>query len=165
MSKSISYGYVDTPIPGVGELSLPRAVVNFSSDYRTREDEPDNVILTNLTAPQGKPESFRFAYSEVADVYKGTNIEPALRTQTKRGVQVLVRVDETWQVKDSADPTYEVALPVSAHLVLKIPNSDMITSEQVEYLVGRLVSGLFNSGETGTDRLTSLLRGSLKPSK
>lgn len=165
MSKSISYGYVDTPVPGVSELKLNRAIVNFESDYRVREDEPDNVVITNLTAPQGKPESFRFAYSEIADVYKGTDIEPALRTQTKRGVQCLVRLDETWDVKDSADPTYEVALPVSAHLVLKIPNSDMITSEQVQYLVGRLVSGLYSTGSTELDRLTALLRGSLKPSK
>lgn len=165
MSKSISYGYVDTPVPGVTELKLPRAVVNFGTDYRVREDEPDHVVITNLTAPQGKPESYKFAYTDVADVYKGTDIEPALRTQTKRGVQCLVRLDETWRVTDESDPTYEVALPVSAHLVLKIPNSDMITSEQVQYLVGRLISGLYDTGSTELDRLTALLRGSLKPSK
>lgn len=165
MSKSIQYGYVDTPVPGVDELSLKRAVVNFGSDYRVREDEPDHCIVTNLTAPQGKPESFKFAYTEVADVYKGTDIEPALRTQTKRGVQCLVRLDETWRVTDSEDPTFEVNLPVSAHLVLKIPNYDIITSEQVQYLVGRLISGLYDSGSTNLDRLTALLRGSLKPSK
>lgn len=163
MSKSISYGFVDTPVPGVTELKFPRAVVNFGADYRIREDEPNNVIVTNLTAPQGKPETFRWAYSEIADVYKGTDIEPALRTQTKRGVQVLVKNDETWRISDSEDPTYEVALPVSAHLVLKIPNSDMITSEQVEYLVGRLISGLFSTGSESLDRLTALLRGSLRP--
>lgn len=165
MAKNLSYGYTDTPIPGVDTLSLPRPVVNYSADYRVREDEPDSVILTNLTASQGKPERYKWAYSEVADVYKGTDIEPALRTQTKRGVQLLCQVQETWNVTDTEDATYNVALPVSAHIVLKIPNSDVITPENVQALIGRVISGLYAEGSESTDRLAALLRGSLNPSK
>lgn len=163
MAKQLSYGYTDTPVSGVTTLTLPRSVVNFGADYRVREDEPDNAVLTNLTAPQGQPERFRWGYSEVADVYKGTDIEPALRTQMKRGVQVLCQLTETWNVTDTEDATYNVALPVSAHIVLKIPNSTVITAANVEYLVGRLVSGLFETGSTTDERLVALLRGSLIP--
>lgn len=164
MSKVLTYGYTDTPVSGVSNLSLPRPVVNFGVDYRVREDEPDQAIVTNLTAPQGKPEKFRWAYSEVQDVYRGTDIEPALRTQTKKGVQILCQLTETWNVTDSADATYNVALPVSAHIVLKIPNSDVITVDNVQYLIGRLISGLYETGSDNTSRLQSMLRGSLLPS-
>lgn len=165
MAKQLNYGYTDTPISGVTQLSLPRAVVNFKADYRVREDEPDNAILTNLTVPQGKPEKFRWSYQEIADVYRNTDIEPALRTQTKRGVQILCQLTETWNVTDTEDPTYNVALPVSAHVVLKIPNSDSISAENVQYLLGRLISGLYDQGSEQTDRLAALFRGSLMPSK
>lgn len=165
MAKTVSYGYKDTPIEGVTALSFPRAVVNFSADFRSRVDEPGEEIYTNITAPQGRPEKFRWAYTDIADVYKGTDIEPALRTQTRRGVQVLVQLTDTWTVTDTEDPTFNVALPLSAHLVLKVPNTDYLTADQIEDLVGRLISGLFDSGSESTDRLTALLRGSLKPSK
>lgn len=164
MAYQLSYGYTDTAISGVTTLSLPRGLVNFAADYAVRTNEPDNVIATNLTATQGLPEKFRWSYSEVADVYRGTSVEPALRTQMKKGTQVLCQLTENWIVTDSEDKTYMSVLPVSAHIVLKVPNSTVISAENIQALIGRLISGLYDTGSTNTSRLTAMLRGSLVPS-
>lgn len=164
MSKVLTTNYVDTPIPGVTGLNLARGLVNFGADFKVKKDSPDEVILTNLTCPVIYPEKIRFSVSDVNNVYTGSSIEPSLFAPTKRGTSILCQVVETWKVTDSTDPSYEVALPVSAHLVLKVPNNEMITPAAVQTLVGRLISGLFETGATNTTRLSALLRGSLKPS-
>jgi len=164
MSKVLTTNYVDTPISGVTELNLKRGLVNFGADFKVKKDSPEEVILTNLTCPVIYPEKIRFSVSDVNNVYTGSSIEPSLFAPTKRGISVLCQVVETWKVTDTVDPSYEVALPVSAHLVLKVPNNEMVTPAAVQTLIGRLISGLFETGKTDSTRLSALLRGSLKPS-
>lgn len=163
MAKVVSYGYKDTPISDPENITIKLAT-NFGADFRTRVDDPDEAVLTNLTAPQGRPEKYRWAYSEIPDVYRNTDIEPALRNQTKGGVQVLCELTDTWSVTDTEDATFNVALPVKAHIVLRIPNTDYLQVEQVQYLINRLIAGLYDQGSASTERLAALLRGSLKPS-
>lgn len=164
MAKSVSVNYTDTPISGVSSLTLDRGLVNFGADFKVKSDEPDEVVVTNLTSPVSFPEKFRFGASEVADVYKGAGIEPSLYAPSRRGVSILGQVTEVWTVTDSVDASYQVALPVSAHLVIKVPQSDQITPAMVQALVGRLVSGLYETGSETTTRIQAMLRGALKPS-
>lgn len=163
-TKVVTTGYTDTPIEGVTTLSLTRGLVNFGADFKERSDEPNEVIITNLTSPLGQPETFRWSFSEISDVYKNTTIDPTLRYPTKKGVNVLCQLNDTWKITDSNDPTFEALIPVSAHLVLKVPSCEAVTAEQVIGLVGRLVSGLFDTGSSESTRLKALLRGSLEPS-
>jgi len=164
MSKTVSTNYTDTAISGVTSLTFPRGLVNFGADWKVKEQEPTEAIVTNLTSPLSFPEKMRFCSSEVADVYKGAGIDPSLYAPSRRGVSILSQVTEVWTVNDSTDATYQVALPVSAHLVIKVPNNENITPAMVQTLVGRLISGLFETGKTETTRLAALLRGSLIPS-
>lgn len=163
-TKQISVNYTDTPIPDVTSLTLKRGLVNFGKDFKIQSDTSNEVILTNLTAPITEPEKFRWAFTDIADIYKGTAIESSVRFPTKRGVNILCQLNDTWHVSDTVDPTFNAVIPVSAHLVLKVPACEAITPEQIETLVGRLVSGLYETGVTDKTRLASLLRGSLKPS-
>lgn len=163
MAKVVSFGYVDTPLENPESLSI-KLGTNYGADFRTRVDDPNEVVMTNLTAAQGRPEKFRWAFTEIPDVYKNTDIEPALRNQTKGGVQILCELTDVWTVTDSEDATYNVALPLKAHLVLRVPNTDFLSVDQIQYLVNRLVSGLYDQGSISTERLSALLRGSLKPS-
>jgi len=138
--------------------------VNFGADWKIKEQEPEEAIVTNLTSPLSFPEKMRFSTSEVADVYKGAGVDPSMYAPSRRGVSLLGQVTEVWTVTDSTDASYQVALPVSAHLVIKVPNNENITPAMVQTLLGRLVSGLYETGSTGTTRIAAMLRGSLLPS-
>lgn len=165
MSISIDPGYTDTPIVGVTELTFDRGLVNFDADFRVKSNNPGKeVVLTNITSPIDRPEKFRISYSEVTNVYNGTGIDQSAYAASKKGVSVLVQLTEIHSVVDSADSDYRVDLPVSYHLVIKVPASGNIPAATIEAGIGRLLSGLYDTGVSTTSRLESILRGSLVPS-
>lgn len=165
MAKVKSTGYTDTAISGVSSLTFPRGLLNFGADFRVKSEQSGKeVVLTNITSPSDRPEKIRTAYNEVANVYSGSGVEPSVYAPTKRGVNVLCQVTEVISVTDDTDADYRVDLPVSAHLVIKVPASEYISAADVQTLVGRLLSGLFDTGVATTSRLEAILRGSLKPS-
>jgi len=166
MTKVKSTGYSDTPIEGVTELSFPRAVLNISKDFRVKSNNAGKeVVLTNITSPVDRPEKIRIAYTDVANVYSGTGIEASVLAPTKRGVSILAQVTETISITDDTDSDYRVDLPVSYHLVMKVPASEHINAEDVKQGLGRLLSSLFDSGADDASRLEAILRGSLVPSE
>jgi len=166
MTIQITQGYTDTPIDGVTELVFPRGLLNIKEDFRVKSNTSGKeVVLTNLTSPIDRPELIRVAYTEVANIYNGTGIEPSVAAPTKRGVSVLAQVTDIISVTDSTDVDFRIDLPMSGHLVLKVPMSEYITATQVQTLVGRLVSSLYDTGVLTTSRLEAILRGSLVPSE
>lgn len=165
MTTVVTKGYTDTPVEGVTALTLDRAVLNFAKDYRVKSnDAGKEVVLTNLSSPIDRPEKIRIAYSEIANVYTGTGIDPSVSSPTKRGVSVLVQLTNVLTVTDSVDPSYRRDYPLSIHAVIKVPSSEFITADVIEENLGRLMSGLFDTGSIDTSRLESILRGSLVPS-
>lgn len=164
MAKTVSFNYTDTAISGVSVLPLNRGLVNFGADFKVKQDEPDEAIVTNLTSPLSFPEKFRFGATEVNDVYKGAGIDPSYNAPSKRGVSILGQLTEVWTVNDSADASFQVALPVSAHIVVKVPKNENITPAMVQTLVARCISAFYETGSASTDRIGAMLRGSLLPS-
>lgn len=164
MSASISTGYTDTPISGVTSLTFPRGMVNFKSDFRIMESTADKATVTNLTSPIDRPEVFQWTLSYIKDVYAGSGIDPSVYAPSRRGVKVFCKVSDVISVTDATDPDFRVDLPVSAHLLVNIPASEYITSEMVQTLIGRVVSGYYETGSTATNRIAALTRGSLLPS-
>lgn len=162
MPKTINLNHSDTAVPDVSTLSLPRSILNFGHDFRVRSDEPQEAIITNLTSPIGKSETFKFGCSEVKNIYQNTSIDANVQSPSKRGVQVLVQLKDCWTISDSVLLT-EYTVPVEGHIVLKIPSVDGITSSDIERFVGRLVSGLFETGSSDDTRIESIFRGSLLP--
>jgi hypothetical protein len=166
MSKIKSVGYTDTAIAGNPVLTFSRGSLNFTSDFRVKSEKPgEEVVLTNITSPADRPEKLRIAYSDVANVYNGTGIEPSVTAPTKRGVSVLCQLTEVISVTDDTAPEYRIDLPVSYHLVIKVPASEQITSADIQTGLGRLLSGLFDTGKNDLTRLNAILRGSLKSSE
>jgi hypothetical protein len=164
MTKSISYNRTDTPVSGVSSLNLPIAVLNYKADFTKEVNTPGEGIITNVTSPLIAPERMRFAVTPIADIYKGTGIDPTLAAPSKRGLTVLVQLQDTWTVTDSADATYRVDLPVTGHFVLRVPQNEMITADALKTFIGRTMSGFFNTGVVTTERIVGLLRGSMMPS-
>lgn len=164
MSKSINKGYSDTAIGGVTTLPFSRGLLNFGADFREKSSTPGKeIVITNITCPTDRPEKLRIAYSETANIYSGTDIEPSLCAPSKKGVSVLVQLTEVISVSDTTDPSYRIDLPVSFHMVMKVPASEYITSDIIEAGVGRLVSAMYDTGSSNGKRINSLLRGSLTP--
>lgn len=76
MSKTVSFGYADSPISGVTSLNFSRGLLNFGADFDVVNDKGSELILTNITTPRDKPEKVRLAYSVVPDVYANSGIAP-----------------------------------------------------------------------------------------
>jgi hypothetical protein len=165
MTKVVTPGYTDTAVSGVSALNFSRAILNLGTDFRVKSNTGKEVILTNLTSPIDRPEQIRLAYTDVANVYNGTGIEPSLAAPSKKGVSILAQVTDVLSVTDSTDADYRIDLPLSAHLVLKAPASEFITAVQVQTLIGRLLSSLFDTGSQDESRLEAILRGSLVPTE
>lgn len=163
MAKSLSLNRTDTAIAGNPTLTLPRGAVNFGADFVVKEVSANEVIITNLTSPIDAPESFRFALSEIKDVYKNTGIDPTMYSPSRRGVNLLVQLTGTFTESDSVDTSYKVMRPIEAHLVLKAPSAELVTEDVIIAFVGRMISGLFGTGLMTSARLKSMLRGSLTP--
>lgn len=163
MARVISYGYTDTPISGVSSLTLSRGLINFGKDFRVQKNGITDVTLTNLTSPIDQPEKFRFAISDIANIYTNTGIDPSVWGANKQGQSVLIQLSEVISVTDSTDPSYRVDLPVVCNITLKTPKSSLITSDYLLTLLGRAVSGAFDTGLTSTTGIQRLEHGSLIP--
>lgn len=163
MAISVQLNHTDTAIPGVTSLALPRGLVNFGSDFCVKQNGPGESIITNRTSPIDAPERFRFAVSPVKDVYQNTDIDSTVKAPSKRGTRILCQLTDIYTLTDSVDATYRVDLPLEGHIVLTLPNDGNITSAMLLSFIGRLVSGLFETGSTTADRLISELRGSMLP--
>jgi hypothetical protein len=123
------------------------------------------VVLTNITSPIDRPENIRLAYTDIANVYNGTGVEPSVSAPTKRGVSILAQVTDVVSVSDDADADFRIDLPLSCHLVIKAPASEHVNAEQIKTVLGRLLSSLYDTGATSDSRLEAILRGSLVPAE
>lgn len=165
MAKTMSFGYKDTAISGATAVTLTLPTLNYGADFRVTTDEPKEAVVTNVTSPISQPEKLRWAHQDVSDVYRNTGIDPTMYYQSRRGTQVLCQLTDTAKVTDTADAAYEALLPLSVHLVIKVPNNDLITPDVVVSEVERLIAALYETtGTTTTTRLAAILRGALMPS-
>lgn len=163
MAIVVNQNHTDTPVSGVTTLSLPRAIINYKADYCVMTDTPGEAVISNKTSPVDAPERIRFAMSTVKDVYQNTDIDPGTVSPSKRGSQILVQLTEVWTKSDATLPSYKINLPVSGHIVLKVPNDSDLTADMLISFLGRLVSGLYETGSSTNPRLNALLRGSMIP--
>lgn len=154
---------VDTPISGSPTLNLLLAPLNYAVDFAVVQDTPGEVKISNVTCPTDRPELMRFAVSEVRDIYKGANIDPNLYTPSRRGVSLVVGLSSVYSITDTANASYTAAVPISGHIVLKMPNNQLLTGQMIKDFLARLTDGMFNTGVVDTTRLQSLFRGSLRP--
>jgi hypothetical protein len=155
--------YTTPTDPATGTRTINPVPVNFAADYRVVSEKPGEVVLTNISAPLGSPQSVRISFSEIADVFKGTPVEvPAeadsLNARQKAGMSLLV------QVTGCAVSGEVQQFPYSAHLVLKLPYGPEPGYADVIDLVELLLGTLYETGLTTAEtRLDSLMHGSLTP--
>jgi hypothetical protein len=163
MSYSTAWNYATTDTSISTETTLAIAVPVFSQDFVKRETRANEAVISNLTSPLGAVETVRFAYQRVANIYKGTGIEPAMYSPTKTGFSVLAQVNDILVVTDS-DTALQTYLPFSAHLVLRGPQHAAIQGSHLVSMLQRLCSMLYEQSATSPEsRLLALSRGAVLP--
>lgn len=163
MSKVTSDGFAASGLTPA-TYNLVRPNLNFPAQFRVKQSKPgEEVILTNTTSPIDRPEKIRIAYSEIANVYAGTGIEASISAPSKKGVSILAQETSVLSVSDTTDADYRIDLPISCHLVIKVPTSEHVTSAIILDRIGRLTSSLFDTTSNDATRLDGLLRGALTP--
>lgn len=160
MSIVISNGYVDTTLAGVTAPTLTVPVLNYGTDFRVKVESSKETILTNTSTPLDQPETIRFGFSEIADVYSKSGLNTDQISGTLKGLNLLAQINETIKVTDTANAAFSQYLPISAHLVIKVPQSGYITPAMITTLVTRLVATLY---ESGVSNLPALSKGVLTP--
>jgi hypothetical protein len=164
MAATFTTNVTDTAISGVTALAFAeRGLINFEADFARRAGQNGDLRLINITSPPGCLEVYRYSYNEVSNIYSGFNIDPAYQLASRRGANLLVGLTEVWSKGDDTDATYRKDSGISGHIVLKYPQDEIITAARMEAFIGRLLSGLYNTGKESTVRMGALLRGSLEP--
>lgn len=160
MAKILNKGYTDSVVT-TKNVAVPD--LNWTTDFKVKQDEPTEAILANVTSPLDRPESIRFGYTDIKDVYKGTSIDPSVYAPTRRGMQILAQVNDIYSVSSDTDATYRIDLPVSAHVVIKIPACELLTADVVNALALRAVATLYNKTVVTSEKLAAMTRGVLIP--
>lgn len=165
MSKLVTLNYTDTIIDGVATEVFNRSNLNFQADFVLHSQSgPGKCILVNKTAPgYGVEEKIRIESASIQNIYQNTGIEKAFQSPTSAGTSLLVQVVDIVTVTDSVDPNYRIDLPITAHMVVKVPKSEHLTAAMVQTLIGRVVAAMYDTGDTSTSRLDGMLRGALSP--
>lgn len=160
MAATTSWNYQDTSATAVGNLTP--ATLSYATDWAKTVAVAKEARLTNLTTPLDRKEYARFAYDKVSNVYKGSDISPAYYAQNKTGSSVLVQLNTVLSYTD--DSGARTDLPLSAHLVIRVPNHVAITGSILTTLLGRLVGLCYEQSDTSANaRLNALVRGGLLP--
>lgn len=160
MAKTLNKGFTDS-VTSTKNVAIPS--LSWATDFKTKTDDPNEVIITNVTCPLDRPETVRFGYTEINDVYKNTSIDSSVYAPTKRGIQLLAQINDVYSVTDTVDATYRVDLPVQAHIVIKVPANENITADVVNALIARSVSTFYATSTVTSEKIAAMIRGSLRP--
>lgn len=165
MGVQTSLGYTDS-------ISQPKSVnipdLDYNKDFAVTKDESDTVVITNVTSPIDQPETIRWSYQNVNDVYRNTGIDPSMTATTKRGVSIVGQVNDVMRVttdEESGCCGVSYDLPLEAHVVIKVPLNQNVTSDVALALVKRAFATLFSTGSVTSQRIGQLLRDALKPAE
>lgn len=139
--------------------SLTASPLAIASDFAASAKLANETDMINITTPLGFEETVRFSVDTIQDVYKNTRIEKGYQLLTKRGVSILTQLNSTLKLGDTANADYIAALPISAHLVLKVPEHELVTDAVVFAQIMRLLGAMYeNTGTTMNARISNLIR-------
>jgi len=161
---SITFQATDTTTsPATGVRSFGPVPINYAADWRIVSEKPNEIVMTNITSPLDNPEKIRIAYSEVNDIFKGSDLaldpSAAVNSQAKKGASILIQL-----TTGAVDSVTGLTFPFSAHIVLKMPLGAAPGNTEFGTVMNRLLGHFYDTQATSSaSRLAALLRGSLEP--
>lgn len=163
MAATCSWPFKDTTITGGAEPAFKQTPLNFSADFSKLETKANQALITNSTCPLDRPETIRFAYTSIANVYSKTGIDPNYYGPSRKGFSVLAQVTDSVTLVDEVSKK-AIYLPLSAHIVLKGACHEVVNGQLMAVLLKRLIGALCEQGDATPDaRLNSLIRGAVLP--
>lgn len=128
--------------------------------FKLLSNSPNEAVYVNVAGALDQPNKVRHAVQTVPDMFKGLDIEPDAGQRTD-GLSILSQIIETWKVEDAANTAFNpYYLPVSAHMVIKLPIDALITSNVLGSLFLRLAGSIWGApGQTLAQAWDPLLRG------
>lgn len=161
MSKIINLTAKDTVQNGVTAPVLTLPILNYAADFRLKQSSSANeVILVNTKTGLDEDEQIRIAFNEIADIYKNSGISCDNVSSSKTGCSLLVQLTKTVKLTDSTDATFSAHVPLSAHMVIKVPKVEGLTNEAILTIVTRLFATLFDGS---TNQALGMLKGAIAP--
>lgn len=128
--------------------------------FKLLANSPNEAVYVNVAGALDQPNKVRHAVSVIPDVFKGLDIEPDAGQRTD-GLSILSQITELWKVDDAANSSFNpYYLPVSAHMVIKVPVDALITSQVLGNLFLRLAGSVWGAaGQSLAQAFDPLLRG------
>jgi hypothetical protein len=122
-------------------------------------DVPGEAVYRNVTGTLDQPNTLRFGYSVIKDIYQNSPIDAAAG-QRRDGISLLTQLNEVWVVDDAADSAAALYLPASAHMIVKLPIDALVTSGVVGAFIRRLHGAYFTAADsTSAEAIAPLLVG------
>lgn len=148
-------------------LETPKSIsvpdLDYAVDYTKVLDEATEAKIANTTGPDLlSHENIRFARSEVANVYAGSNTDSAMTLATRKGVQVMAEIRNTYRAANSVSGN-EYDLPCTGRIVLRFPAATCVTKTLVTDLLVRTIASTLGTGAVTADRIMDLAMGALLP--
>lgn len=160
MSTSIALETPTATSPATTRTALDPDPINWGADYRVKLEKAGEVIVSNIKAPIDAPETIRFAWSEISDVFKGSSLK-ATPGQVTDGISILAQLN---CVGINSGQIGSESFPISAHLVLKVPKGMYMDSSDIGVILSRLLGSIYETKDAAfTDRVDAVLRGILTP--
>lgn len=159
-----TWGYTDSK---TSEYTVHRPNLDYANDFAIAEDEAGRTVITNITSPIDQPETIRYQYQNVANIYANSGIDPSLMSQNKTGFSVVVQVNDTLRVSDDSEGSIRTLdLPCTAHLVFKFPKSQYIGSTEIETVIARTIGALASTDSASlSSHINALARSATRPAE
>lgn len=152
---------VDDTVDTGKTLTIPD--LDYAHDYVKVQDTAEEAKLANVTSSAlGAVETIRFAKSDVKNVYANTTIGASNQMPAKNGIRTLVEVNTTVSATNTVSGE-EYMIPVRAWTCVQIPSASFISSDVLQYVVGRAIGAMFDTSSVTIDRIENVARGSLLP--
>lgn len=158
MARTSTFGYTNTD---TNEATMNSYALNVPSNYALLEDEPNQVIIDNKTAPLDQQELITYMAKPVNSVNTRATIQHP--SGIKGGIQYVVKVEEVLSTVSTEDENFRVDEPITAYLTVRHPKSGNITSSTITTVVERLLSACRT--DSGDWRWDDLMRSAIKPTE
>lgn len=163
MAITQSFGYTDTPTTTTVAAISP-ANLNYKTDFAVKDIDATNnkaeVKLVNTTTPLGQSEIIRIGYSTISNIYANREIPLDNQLLQKEGRKILVQVQDTLRIADTATIGQVSDLPVSAQIVVTVPNNSYTTDALISSLIARALGTLYDNGKFCASKI---LKGAVTP--
>lgn len=156
MAKVSSFSFTNTT---AGSNTVTPPALGLTSNYALADEDANQAVLNNKTAPIDAEEIITFRSRPIAQVNTDLNIQ--YPSPIKSGIQYQVQVEDVLTTTDTADPAFRVDEPIVALLTIRHPRSGNISNSIISQVVQRLIGSVLKSD--GTWRFDDLMRSAERP--